>query len=118
MSFYEHTLIARPDLTSQQAQTLAEEMAQIVQTNGGEVKKTEYWGLRTLAYRVTKNRKGHYLHLNIDAPAGVIDELERNERISEDVIRYLTVRVDGLEEGPSIVMQVRTSRDDRRRDRN
>ncbi len=118
MSFYEHTLIARPDLTSQQAQTLADEIGEIVKTNGGDVKKVEYWGLRTLAYRVKKSRKGHYIHLNLDAPAAAIDELERNERINEDVMRYLTVRVDGLDENMSVVMQARNSRDDRRRDRN
>ena len=118
MPYYEHTFIARPDLSGQQAQTLAEELTQLVTDNGGEVKKTEYWGLRTMAYRVKKNRKGHYLHLNIDAPASTVDELERNERIHDDVIRYLTVKVDALQEGPSIFMQAKASRDDRRRDRN
>lgn len=118
MVFYEHTLIARSDLSSQQAQTLGEELGQIVVQNGGEVKKTEYWGLRTLAYRVNKNRKGHYVHLNIAAPSAAVDELERNERIHDDVIRYLTVRVEEISDEPSIVMQVRNSRDDRRRDRN
>ncbi|MDF1585715.1 30S ribosomal protein S6 [Geminicoccaceae bacterium 1502E] len=118
MPFYEHTLIARPDLSGQQAQALAETFGQLVSENGGQVVKTEYWGLRNLAYRVRKNRKGHYLHLNVEAPAEAIAELERNERINEDVLRYLTVKVEALEEGPSAVMQAKASRDERgRRDR-
>lgn len=118
MPFYEHTLIARPDLTSQQAQTLGETIAQLIADQGGKVTKTEYWGLRNLAYRVKKNRKGHYLHFNIDAPAAAIQELERTERINEDVLRYLTVRVDALDDGPSPVMLAKASRDERsRRDR-
>jgi small subunit ribosomal protein S6 len=79
------------------------------------VTKTEYWGLRNLAYRIKKNRKGHYLHFNLRAPADAITELERQERLSDDVLRYLTVRVDALEEGPSVVMQSRSSREDRSR---
>lgn len=118
MPFYEHTLIARPDLTSQQAQTLGETIAQLIADQGGKVTKTEYWGLRNLAYRVKKNRKGHYLHFNIDAPAAAIQELERTERINEDVLRYLTVRVDALDDAPSPVMLAKASRDERsRRDR-
>jgi len=117
MPLYEHTFIARPDLSAQQAQSLAEEMSQIVSDQGGRIAKTEYWGLRTLAYRLRKNRKGHYLHLNLEAPAAAVNELERNERIHDDVMRYLTVRVDKLEEGPSAVMQAKSGRDDRRRER-
>lgn len=118
MPFYEHTLIARPDLTAQQAQTLGETIAQLIAEQGGKVTKTEYWGLRNLAYRVKKNRKGHYLHFNLDAPAAAITELERTERINEDVLRYLTVRVDKLDDGPSPVMLAKASRDERsRRDR-
>lgn len=118
MPFYEHTLIARPDLTSQQAQTLGETIAQQIAEQGGKVTKTEYWGLRNLAYRVKKNRKGHYLHFNLDAPPAAVTELERTERINEDVLRYLTVRVDKLEDGPSPVMLAKASRDERsRRDR-
>lgn len=118
MPSYEHTFIARPDLSGTQAQTLAEELGQLIRDNGGEVKKTEYWGLRTLAYRVKKNRKGHYLHMNVEAPASTVMELERNERIHDDVIRYLTVKVEAHDENPSIFMQAKSSRDDRRRDRN
>jgi small subunit ribosomal protein S6 len=115
MPLYEHTFIARPDLTNQQAQALAETFGQLVSEQGGTVSKTEYWGLKNLAYRVKKNRKGHYLHLNIDASPAALAELERQERIHEDVIRYLTVRVDALEEGPSVVMQAKASREERGR---
>ena len=115
MPLYEHTLIARPDLSAQQAQALADQYGTLVGEQGGTVGKVEYWGLRNLTYRVKKNRKGHYLHLNIDAPSKVVDELERVERINEDVLRYLTVRVEALEEGPSAVMQAKSSRDDRGR---
>jgi small subunit ribosomal protein S6 len=115
MSLYENIFIARQDISGAQVDTLADTFTELVATNGGEVKKREYWGLRNLAYRMRKNRKGHYVLFNIDAPPGVIAELERTMRINEDVIRYLTIRVDVLEEGPSVIMQSRGSRDDRRR---
>src|SRR5262245_61910465 len=115
MQCYEHTLIARQDLSPQQAQTLAETYSGVLTEHGAEVAKTEYWGLRNLAYRIRKNRKGHYLHFNLRAPADAITELERQERLSDDVLRYLTVRVDALEEGPSVVMQSRSSREERSR---
>lgn len=115
MRFYEHTFIARQDLSAQQAQNLAETYAGVVAEQGGEVTKSEYWGLRNLAYRIRKNRKGHYLHLNLNAPAEAIEELERQERLSDDVIRYLTVKVDRLDEKPSILMQVRSTREERSR---
>jgi small subunit ribosomal protein S6 len=115
MQSYEHTLIARQDLSPQQAQALAETYSSVLTEHGAEVTKTEYWGLRNLAYRIKKNRKGHYLHFNLRAPADAITELERQERLSDDVLRYLTVRVDALEEGPSVVMQSRSSREDRSR---
>jgi small subunit ribosomal protein S6 len=119
MPLYEHTLIARPDLSGQQAQTLAETFSQVLADQGGRVVKTEYWGLRTLSYRVKKNRKGHYVHLSVDGPAAALTELERTERYHEDVLRFLTVRVESIDEGPSIVMITKASRDDRggRRDR-
>jgi small subunit ribosomal protein S6 len=110
MRCYEHTLIARQDLSPQQAQTLAETYSGVLTEHGGEVTKTEYWGLRSLSYRIRKNRKGHYLHLNVRAPAEAIAELERQERLSDDVLRYLTVKVDALDEGPSVLMQSRSSR--------
>jgi len=115
MRCYEHTLIARQDLSAQQAQSLAETYAGVITEHGGEVTKNEYWGLRTLTYRIRKNRKGHYLHLNVRAPAAAIEELERQERLSDDVIRFLTVKVDSLDEKPSILMQVRSSREERAR---
>ncbi len=118
MALYEHTFIARQDLSGPQAQTLGETFSQLVTDQGGTVGKVEYWGLRNLTYRINKNRKGHYVHMNIDATAAVVDELERNLRINEDVLRYLTVKVDAHDENPSIVVQAKTSRDDRqRRDR-
>ena len=115
MRCYEHTLIARQDLSPQQAQALAETYSSVLTEHGGEVTKTEYWGLRSLSYRIKKNRKGHYLHLNVRASAEAIAELERQERLSDDVLRYLTVKVDALEEGPSVLMQSRSSREERSR---
>jgi small subunit ribosomal protein S6 len=115
MRYYEHTLIARQDLSPQQAQALAETYSGVLTEHGGEVTKTEYWGLRSLSYRIRNNRKGHYLHLNVRASAEAIAELERQERLSDDVLRYLTVKVDALDEGPSILMQSRSSREERSR---
>ena len=113
MAFYECVLIARQDVSSSQVETLVADYTKILEDNGGRLAGSEYWGLRTLAYRIKKNRKGHYVLLRVDAPAAAMHELERNMRLSDDVIRYLTVRVEELEEGPSIVMQQRNSRDDR-----
>jgi small subunit ribosomal protein S6 len=115
MSLYENIFIARQDISGAQVDALTDSFAQLVTDNGGEVKKREYWGLRNLAYRMRKNRKGHYVLLNIDAPPAAIAELERTMRINEDVIRYLTIGVDALDEGPSVIMQSRGSRDDRQR---
>ena len=112
MAFYETVFIARQDITSAQAETLAETYSQLITDNGGKVTKTEHWGLKTLAFRMNKNRKGHYVLFNIEAPGPAIAELERTMRINEDVLRYLTVRVDELEAGPSAMLQSR-SRDDR-----
>lgn len=117
MPLYENIFIARQDISGAQVDALADTFTQLITDSGGEVKKREYWGLRNLAYRMRKNRKGHYLLLNIDAPPTAIAELERTMRINEDVIRYLTIRVNALDEGPSVIMQSRGSRDDRRRDR-
>jgi small subunit ribosomal protein S6 len=115
MRCYEHTFIARQDLSPQQAQALAETYSELVVAQGGEVTKNEYWGLRNLAYRMRKNRKGHYVHLNLKADAAAINELERQERLSDDVLRYLTVKVDELDEAPSVLMHARTSREERTR---
>jgi len=115
MPLYENVFIARQDISGAQVDALADAFTQLVADNGGEVRKREYWGLRNLAYRMRKNRKGHYVLLNLAAPPAAVAELERTMRINEDVIRYLTIRVDELEEGPSVVMQSRGSRDDRQR---
>ena len=101
MPLYENVFIARQDISGAQVEALADSFTQLVGEQGGEVKKREYWGLRNLAYRMNKNRKGHYVLFNIDAPPAAIAELERTMRISEDVLRYLTLRVNQLEEGPS-----------------
>ncbi len=113
MALYECVLIARQDISSTQAEGLVDQFSEIIESNGGKVAKKEMWGLRTLAYRIKKNRKGHYALLNLDAPPAAVAEMERNMRINEDVLRYLTLRVDELEEGPSVVVQARERRDDR-----
>lgn len=115
MPLYESTLIARPDISGQQVEGLSEQFQAIVRDNGGAVPKTEYWGLRSLTYRIKKNRKGHYLHMQIDAPAEAIAEMERNMRINEDVMRYLTIKVEVLDPEPSSIMQSKGSRDNRGR---
>jgi len=115
MGLYETVFIARQDISSAQVEALADSFAGVLAAGGGEAKKREYWGLRTLAFRIKKNRKGHYVLFNIEAPHEAVTEMERNMRINEDVLRFLTVRVDALEEGPSAVMQSRSSRDDRPR---
>ncbi len=117
MPYYESVYIARQDISAQQVETVTQDLTTVVENNGGRIAKSEYWGLRGLAYRVKKNRKGHYVLMHIDGPAAAIHEMERNMRINEDVIRYLTVKVDKLEEGPSAMMQSRGGRDDRRDDR-
>jgi small subunit ribosomal protein S6 len=113
MPFYENVFIARQDLTAAQVDALADTFTAIIKDKGGDVKKRESWGLRNLSYRIRKNRKGHYMMFNIDAPPPAIHELERNLRLNEDVIRFLTVRVDALEEGPSAVLQKRDDRGER-----
>src|SRR5215510_4697039 len=112
MPFYENVFIARQDISSTQAEALTEQFANLIAEQGGKVTKKEQWGLRNIAYRIKKNRKGHYVLMNIDATAAAVTEMERQMRINEDVLRYLTVRVDALEEGPSAMLQSR-SRDDR-----
>jgi small subunit ribosomal protein S6 len=111
MALYESVFIARQDISADQAEALTDKYAEIIQNNGGSVAKRESWGLRTLAYRIRKNRKGHYVLLNIVAPSDAVKEMERNMRIDEDVIRYLTIRVDVLEEEPSAILRSRGSRD-------
>jgi small subunit ribosomal protein S6 len=115
MPLYENVFIARQDISGAQVDALADGFAQLIADNGGEIKKREYWGLRNLAYRMRKNRKGHYVLMNLAAPPAAVAELERTMRINEDVLRYLTIRVDAHEEGPSAIMQNRGGRDDRPR---
>src|SRR5512146_2703121 len=97
MPFYENVFIARQDISAAQVEALADRFANLVAEQGGKIEKREYWGLRNRAYRVTKNRKGDYMLFNRDAPPAAVSELERNMRINEDVLRYLTVRVEALE---------------------
>ena len=113
MPLYEHVFLARQDLAQAQVDALAENATKIITDNGGKVVKTETWGLRSLAYRIAKNRKAHYVALDLDAPAPAIAELERQSNINEDVIRFLTIRVDELEKGPSAMMR----RGDKERER-
>ncbi|MBB5986109.1 30S ribosomal protein S6 [Sphingobium lignivorans] len=105
MPYYEHVFLARQDLAQAQVDALAENAAKIIEAQDGKVTKVESWGLRNLAYKIAKNRKAHYVMLNIDAPAGVVAELERQTQINEDVIRFMTVRVEELEGGPSVMMR-------------
>ena len=110
MPFYENVFIARQDVSSQQVETMTEDFTKLVTDNGGTVAKTEYWGVRGLTYRIKKNRKGHYVLMNLDAPSDAVKELERNMLLHEDIIRHMTVRVEALEEGPSAMMQSRGGR--------
>lgn len=112
MAFYETVFITRQDLTPVQVEALTAEVKTLLEKNGGKVLKTEQWGLRTLATRIKKHKKGSYVLLNIDAPAAAIHEMERTMRINEDVLRYLSIRVDALEEGPSAMLR-KGSDDDR-----
>jgi small subunit ribosomal protein S6 len=114
MPAYESVFIARQDVGSSQVDALTDNFAEIIEQGGGKVSKREYWGLRNLAYRIKKNRKGHYVLMNIDAPAPAVLEMERLMRLNEDVLRFLTLRVDELEEGPSVMMQKREERRERR----
>lgn len=101
MALYEHMLIARQDISAQAVDALATHLKTIVENEGGKVEKQEYWGLRSLSYRIKKNRKGHYVLLNLNAPAKAVSELERQLKINEDVLRYLTVRVEAFEQSNS-----------------
>ena len=114
MALYEHVFLARQDLAQAQVDALAEAATKIIEDNQGKVVKTETWGLRSLAYRIAKNRKAHYVMLEIDAPGSVVAELERQTQINEDVIRYMTVKVDEHETGPSAMMR-KNERDRERR---
>ena len=101
MALYEHMLIARQDISAQAVDALATHLKTIIENEGGKLEKQEYWGLRTLAYRIKKNRKGHYVLLNLNAPANAIAELERQLKINEDVLRFITTRVEAFEQSNS-----------------
>ena len=116
MAIYECVYIARQELTAAQTEQLSKDLTKIVSSNSGEIKRQEYWGLRNLAYKIRKNRKGHYTMFHIEAPASAIEELERNMRLNEDILRYLTVKIDKLPDGPSVMMTARPDRP-RRTDR-
>ena len=113
MALYENVFIARQDVPATTVETLTTQFEELVKGLGGTVSKKEYWGLRSLNFRIKKNRKGHYTLLNIYAPSAAVKELERTMSINEDIIRFLTVRVDALEEGPSAVMQRSSEKSDR-----
>ena len=113
MPLYEHVFMARQDVTSQQVEGFVEQYKGVIEQNGGRVVKTEMWGVKSLAYRIKKNRKAHFAMLNLDAPPAAVAEMERQMRINEDVLRFMTVRVDALEAEPSVMMQKR-DRDERK----
>lgn len=117
MALYEHVFLARQDLSQAQVDALAATATEIVEAGQGKVTKTETWGLKNLAYKIKRNRKAHFVLLNIDAPAGVVAELERQTAINEDVIRWLTVRVEAHEEGPSVQMRKQDRERTKRRER-
>ena len=117
MALYEHVFLARQDLSQAQVDALAATATEIVEANQGKVTKTETWGLKNLAYKIKRNRKAHFVMLNIEAPAGTVAELERQTAINEDVIRWLTVRVDEHEGGPSVQMRKQDRERTKRRER-
>jgi small subunit ribosomal protein S6 len=112
MPFYEHVVLARQDVSAQQVEELTTQLKGVVEQLGGKVTKIEQWGVKSLSYRLRKNRKAHFTLMNLNAPAAAINEIERQERLNEDVVRYLTVRVEELEEGPSAMMR-KSDRDER-----
>ncbi len=114
MALYEHIFLARQDLSQAQVDTLATTATEIIEANDGKVVKTETWGLKNLAYKIDRNRKAHFVLLNIEGPGAVVAELERQTRINEDVIRYMTIRVDEHEDEPSVMMR-KNDRDKKRR---
>jgi small subunit ribosomal protein S6 len=117
MALYEHVFLARQDVSGQRVDELVEQYKGVIEAGGGKVGKTEYWGLKSLAFRINKNRKAHYALMNIEAPHEAVTEMERQMRINEDVLRFLTMRVDTLDEEPSVQMQKKERDERRRRDR-
>jgi len=116
MALYENVFIARQDMSPAQVENLADDYASVMESLGGKVEKREHWGLKTLAYRIKKNRKGHYVLFNFDASGDAVRELERRMRLSEDVLRYLTIRIDAVDARPSVMLQARPRDDRGRRD--
>ena len=116
MALYENVFIARQDMSPAQVETLADDYVSVMESLGGRIEKREHWGLKTLAYRIKKNRKGHYVLFNFDATGDAVAELERRMRLSEDVLRYLTVRIEAVDERPSVMLQARPRDDRGRRD--
>ncbi len=114
MPLYEHVFMVRQDVSTAQVETLTDQFKDVIQEGGGEIKKAEYWGVKSLSFRIKKNRKAHYSLMNIDAGSTAVAEMERQMRLNDDVIRFLTLRVDEHEEGPSAMMRSRGGRDDRR----
>jgi small subunit ribosomal protein S6 len=117
MALYEHVFLTRQDVSGQRVDELVDQFKGVIAENGGSVGKTEYWGLKNLSFRIAKNRKAHYTLMNIDAPHQAVTEMERQMSINEDVIRFLTVRVEALEDEPSVQMQKKERDERRRRDR-
>jgi small subunit ribosomal protein S6 len=118
MPLYEHVYVARQDITAQQVEELTNQYKAAIEQLGGKVNNTEYWGVKSLAYRIRKNRKAHFTLLNVDAPPAALAEIERQQRLNEDVLRHLTIRVDAHEEGPSAMMRkADRERDERRGER-
>lgn len=115
MPLYESVIIARQDLSAPQAEALRDELIAILTAQGGEILRVEYWGLRNIAYRIRKNRKGHYFLLNVNAPSSALKEMERQMSINEDVLRFLNIQIEEMEEGPSVMLQARAQRDERPR---
>jgi len=113
MPLYEHVFLARQDISAQQVEALTEQYKAVIEAAGGAVSKVEYWGVKSLAYRMNKHRKAHYALMNISGPAPAVAEMERQMRINENVLRFMTVRVDELEDGPSAMLQKR-ERDEKR----
>ena len=112
MAFYEHVVITRPDISPAQVDSFVEELSGFLKEKGATIGKTEYWGLRNLSYQINKQRKGHYSLLNIDSPAAAVHELERQHRLSDDIMRYMTIKVEEFDENPSPMMSRKNRRDD------
>ncbi len=113
MPLYEHIFMARQDVTPQQVEAMVDQYKGVIEQNGGTIEKTEMWGVKSLAYRIKKNRKAHFTLFNVNAPANAVAEMERQMRINEDILRFMTIRVEELETEPSVMMQKR-DRDERK----